>query len=179
MELIAAAKVTAEILAAAIGDTMGAHWMPYTSHMIQGCINKAWDNTKGFATIAKKCTWISNFFNGNSNARTVIKRHWTTYKNGLLPVGSATLADNARPANGAPFAGNVLPTNGVNLPDDVRPASDVRPVNGPVLSNGTPSADGALPPIGAPPSTGASLPTGASPADGAPPTSGGPSISMP
>ncbi|KAF9272673.1 hypothetical protein BGZ88_004522, partial [Linnemannia elongata] len=107
-------------------------------------------------------------------------------KNGLLPVGIATLAgnappisgalltDNARFSNGASFADNVPPPNGTSLPDDACPASDVRPVNGAVLSNGTTSADGAPPltvdppPTSTPPPTVASLPTGAPPTDGAP-----------
>jgi hypothetical protein len=46
-------------------DRLGAHWIPCTSHLLQGCVNKAWDKTPAFAVIAKKCIWISNFFNGN------------------------------------------------------------------------------------------------------------------
>jgi len=146
-------------------DRLGAHWIPCTSHLLQGCVNKAWDKTPAFAVIAKKCTWISNFFNGNSTARAAIKRHWTTHKHGALSARRVAIPIT----NSDIPASSNLSTNGDAVP----------PVNGNFPANDAPPVNGASPADDAPPANGVPPVNGALPVNDAPPLNGVPSVSFP
>jgi hypothetical protein len=164
---------------------MDSYWLPCTSHLIQGCINKAWDQTSTFAKITSKCQWISNFFNGNSNARDVIKRLWTAHNRSISGVGTSVPLNDAATINDAIPAGDtapasdalptddILPTNSISSADDTSPAHGVPPVPGiPLIDEGH-SADNILPVQGTPPVQ------GTLPVQGAPLTSNVPSVLLP
>ncbi|KAF9308184.1 hypothetical protein BGZ91_007922, partial [Linnemannia elongata] len=98
------------------------------------------DKTPAFAVIAKKCIWISNFFNGNSTARAAIKRYWTIHKHGALSARRVAIpiAISDIPAN------SNLSTNGDAVPpaNGNFPANDFSPVNGALPINDAPPLNG-------------------------------------